>query len=531
MSNFDLPGIRPDAAPEFTDAAGCAKWLQSLPLINVAPSHVRLLGQLDELNACQIAPAERLKILELLRDPVSFVQREQSKKFSNRPAPLARAEREVFHNVNSLWNALSLGYQHCLQALVDGAAGLSGQVALICQRALWCTGQKMVDHYQAYQSVAENDWKLLHHLYAFAEERDANEGAVAHPLHEGKTKTTCTETYAQVLLLHLANPGKLTPRQIELISLWLERWTPKVSIGHAAPATGDSVAPLVVDLSHAAGATHRPAQGEDVRHIEIGEVGKSVRKRVGLLRKGETPAALGLGEDVTASLAESLLVMLYRRWCEDRESRAHPRRSTSGTAQVCSGMSAIHYFVTGQAFRGAPRELSKVQHEEIATFGRLATRHEENAATPTFPLETWQIKDESAPGLRLERIDPAANSRLVLDQLLGIRPADAKSFLLCTVRWISVSVDFDLRIGVQILPGVPLGVAIRADSTAGEQYTPALMLPSVAALQTPETMIVPAGWFKPDREIEVQRESALRVQLVSVVNRGADFERVTFKTP
>jgi len=529
VSSFELPAIRSDAAPEFTDSAGCAKWLQSLPLINVAPSHVRLLGQLDELNACKLAPAERLKILELLREPISFVQREQSKKFSNRPAPLAKAEREVFHNVNLLWNALSLGYQHCLQTLADGA---SGQVALICQRALWCTGQKMVDHYQAYQSVAENDWKMLHHVYAFAEERDANENPVAHPLHKDKTKTTCTETYAQVLLLHLANPGKLTPRQIDLILQWLESWTPKVSIGQEPPPAAEGVAPLVVDLSHAAGATHRPAEGEDVRHIEIREVGRSVRKRVGLLRKGETPAALGLGEDVTASLAESLLVMLYRRWCEDRESRAHPRRSTSGTAQVCSGMAAIHYFATGQAFRGAPRELSKVQHEEIATFGRVATRHDDNAvAAPTFPLETWQIKDESAPGLRLERIDPAANSRLVLDQLLGIRPADAKSFLLCTIRWISVSVEFDLRIGVQILPGIPLGVAVRPDSAAGEQYTPALMLPSVAALQTPETLVLPVGWFKPDRVIEVQRESALRVQLVSVVNRGADFERVSFKTP
>jgi len=531
VSSFDLPGIRPDAAPEFTDSAGCAKWLQALPLINVAPSHVRLLGQLDDLNACKLAPAERLKILELLREPVSFVQREQSKKFANRPAPLARTEREAFHNVNSLWSALSVGYQHGLQALIDGASGMSGQVALMCQRALWCTGQKMVDHYQAYQSIAENDWKLLHHLYAFAEERDAAEVAVAHPLHKDKTRTTCTETYAQVLLLHLANPGKLTPRQIELILQWLESWTPKVSIGHAPLPAGEGVAPLVVDLSHAAGATHRPAQGEDIRHIEIGEVGKSVRKRVGLLRKGETPAALGLGEDVTASLAESLLVMLYRRWCEDRESRAHSRRSTSGTAQICSGMAAIHYFVTGQAFRGSPPELSKVQHEEIATFGRVATRREESAgAAPTFPLETWQIKDESAPGLRLERIDPAANSRLVLDQLLGIRPADAKSFLLCMIRWISVSVAFDLRIGVQILPGIPLGVAIRPDSAAGEQYTPAVMLPSVAALQTPETLVLPTGWFKPDRVIEVQRESALRIQLVSVVNRGSDFERVTFKT-
>jgi hypothetical protein len=531
VSGFELPVIRPDAAPEFTDSAGCAKWVKALPLINIAPSHVRLFDQLDQLNACKLAPPERLKILEILREPVSFVQKEQSKKFSNRPAPLAKTEREVFRSVNALWSALSLGYQHCLQAIIEGANSLNGQTALICQRVLWCTGQKMVDHYQAYQNVAEDDWRVLHHVYALAEERGAVDDPVGHPLHKDKTKTTCTETYAQVLLLHLANPGKLTPRQIELIMQWLESWTPKVSIGPEPPPSAEGVAPLVVDLSHAAGATHRPAEGEDVRHIEIREVGRSVRKRVGLLRKGQTPAALGLGEDVTASLAESLLVMLYRRWCEDKESRAHPRRSTSGTAQVCSGMAAIHYFVTGQAFRGAPRELTKTQHEEIATFGRVATRHEELAAAPpTFPLETWQIKDESAPGLRLQRIDPAANSRLILDQLLGVRPADAKGFLLCTVRWISVSEDFDLRVGVQILPGVPLGIAIRPDMAASEQYTPAFMLPSVAALQAPESLVLPLGWFKPDRVIEVQREGALRVQLVSVLNRGADFERVSFKT-
>jgi len=46
---------------------------------------VRLLGQLEELNAYKLAPAERLKILELLREPVTFVQKEQAKKISSRP--------------------------------------------------------------------------------------------------------------------------------------------------------------------------------------------------------------------------------------------------------------------------------------------------------------------------------------------------------------------------------------------------------------------------------------------------------------
>jgi hypothetical protein len=237
---------------------------------------------------------------------------------------------------------------------------------------------------------------------------------------------------------------------------------------------------------------------------------------------------------VTAPLAESLLTMLYRRWCEDKQSRAHPRRSASGTAQTCSGMAAVHYFVTGRAFavRGGPPKISQVQHEQIATLGRVATRHEdEPGPPPDFAVETWQIRDESASGLRLARVDPAASSRLTLGQLLGIRLADAKAFLLCAVKWLSVSVEFELRIGVQILPGIPQGAAIRAvgANAAAEQYTPAFLLPAVAALQAPETLVVPAGWFKPNREIEVLAERSGKLRLASIIDRGADFERVTFE--
>ena len=527
MSSFDPPSIKPDAAPDFTDSSGCAKWLKSLPLINVGPSHVRLLGQLDELNAYTIAPAERLKILELLREPVSFVQKEHSKKFASRPAPLAKPEREILANVHALWDALSYGYQHCLKAVVGGASGLSA--ALIGERVLWCTGQKIVAYYHAYQDVRESEWKLLHGVYALVEGKGVAGDEVADPAHKGRS-TTCTGTYAQVLLIDLANPGKLTPRQVELISLWLERWIPKVSIGRAPAAAGEGVAPLVVDLSAAAGASRRTAEGDAIRVMDIHDLGSSVRKRIGLLRKGETPAALGLGEDVTTPLAESLLTMLHRRWCEDKQSRAHPRHSASGAAQTCSGIAAVHYFVTGRAFptSGSSRQISQVQHEQIATLGRVAMRHgDEPGPPPDFAVETWQIKDESASGLRLARVDPAASSRLMLGQLLGIRLGDAKA-LLCTVKWLSVSVEFELRIGVQILPGIPQGVAVKA-ADAAEQTAPAFLLPAVAALQAPETLVVPAGWFKPQRELEVLTDRPGKLRLTAVTDRGADFERVTFE--
>ncbi|HKW37398.1 MAG TPA: hypothetical protein VJO54_06285 [Burkholderiales bacterium] len=529
MTDLDLPAVSPDARPEFTDASGCAKWLQTVPLINVGPAHVRLLEQLDELNVYKLAPAERLKILELIREPVNFVQKELAKKFSSRPAPLAPPEREILKNVQALWDALSVGYQHCVQAIVDRAGNLS--VSLVCQRVLWCTGEKMVTCYQAYQDVGETEWKTLHRVYALVEERGKTKEEVAHPDRKGK-ETTCMETYAQVLLLDLANPGKLTPRQIELICQWLERWTRKVSIGRESADTGDA-APLMVDLSGTGGASHRPAEGESARILDLSDLRSDLRKRVALLRKGETPAELGLGEDVTATLADSMLVMIYRRWCEDQQSRAHPRHGATGTAQICVGVQAIHYFVTGRTFaaRASSRPMSTKEHMEFATLGRLATARQadEPATTPNYPLETWQIHDESASGLRLERVDPRAGSRLLLGQLLGIRLADAKAFLLCTIKWLSVSADFGLRIGVQILPGVPQGIAIKPAGANADPYVQGFLLPAFAPLQAPETLVIAVGSFKPKREMEIADHSG-RVRLIELVDRGADFERVSFET-
>ena len=43
MAELDLPTISRTPSPSSRDASGCAKWLQTVPLINVGPAHVRLL--------------------------------------------------------------------------------------------------------------------------------------------------------------------------------------------------------------------------------------------------------------------------------------------------------------------------------------------------------------------------------------------------------------------------------------------------------------------------------------------------------
>src|SRR4051812_28902831 len=179
--NFDLPIISPDANPDFIDANTCAEWLQGLPLINVGPSHGRLLGQLEELNCFDMLPSERLKILELLREPISFVQAEHAKKFSAKAVPLTTQERMIFTNVVALWDAYAHGWERLLQALASGSADAQrSSAALVCQRALWAVGQKMAEHFKVYQRFGEHPWRRLHGIYTLAEQRGVADQEVPH---------------------------------------------------------------------------------------------------------------------------------------------------------------------------------------------------------------------------------------------------------------------------------------------------------------------------------------------------------------
>ena len=535
MSNLDLPIISPDADPEFTDAASCAEWLRSVPLVNVAPSHDRILGQIEELNCFELEPTERLRIMELLVEPSVFLQSELARKFTGKPVPLAKQERDVFHNVVALWDALSHGYRHCLHSISEGNPALSGLRALVCQRALWCSGQRIAEHTKPFQELSGEDWKLLHRVFAIAEGLGVLDAQVSDPVLNTR-KTTCLQTYVQTLLLQLAsNPSERSPKQMVMVVRWLGDLAQKVRIGRdRAPASG-GLAPLAVDLASGRGAVHEALSGECVRFVQIDELAGSIRSRVALLRKGDTPAALGLGEDASASVAEQLLLVVHRQWCEEPKARSSSRRAVDAPVQVCFGLAAIHYYISGKPFRQpvAATELTKAQRDEIATFGRIATRQDDtHSEQQGFALENWILREESPGGMRIERSLDGGRARLVQQQLIAVRPADAKSFMLGVVRWLSVSGEADLRAGVRIFPGLAKCVAVRATglNAASEPCVQALLLPPLAALSSPAALILPAGWYRPKRMVEVFSDAAKEILLEGVIDRGIGFERVSFGT-
>jgi hypothetical protein len=535
MSAFTLPKLKPEAAPDFVDAEGCKAWLENVPLANVATAQQHLLSQVEELNQFPTSAGNRLAVMEALREAVNFVQIEQAKRFTNRALPMAESESAVFEQTTELWEQMRLGYLRCLDAAMNGDAAMQAQAATIAQRALAYTGLKMFHHYRAYRQVPPRDWHALHATFAAAEELGVPEEAVKDFLNRDVHDTSPRIAYARALLMGMCNPNELGQRQLTFVAFLLERWASKLELSREPVDEGEDAPPLVVDLAGECAAQRADdVQAAEPRYLDTRKLAKSLRNRVGLLRKGESPAKLALGEDCVQPSCEQMLVFLFRQWCQPKSLRASERRAAGKPAQACNELRAIHYHTSGRLFRqpGQQKELTKQQREQIATFGRISTRDEdEPAERHGFPLETWRVEDESAQGMRIVRKAGEQGKRYAHGQLVCVKPADAKDFFLGQVRWLMTADDGDLHAGIKLLPGLPGASAVRPTglNVQQEEFTPALTLSAVAALNAPATLVLQSGWFKPKRVIEVFGETPVRVRLAELIERGVDFERVAYE--
>jgi hypothetical protein len=531
MHDFELPEISADASPDIADEASCAAWLAELPLVNVAPSQIRLLDQLRQLNRFDMAPAERLKVLEALREAVYFVQVEQVKKLASKPLPLTQVERGIFGLVVQSWQELLTGYQHCLKSVLDGKLG--GQNALVCQRALDCVTAAMFDHCRVYHSFPQAYWLTLHRLYRHAEEAGAVASSVADSVK--KRDVCCAEVYVRALLLMQANPNEQPQKQLIQIQSWLEHWAQHVPV-RSSPPEDKSLPQLMLDASAAAGAYREfDANGRNASHwLDVGELARALKILVVRLRKGEAPASLGLGKDCAMPGVEQALVLLFRLWCEGKNGRLQMRRSASAKAQVCSTFASMHFHISGKTFRqpGPTITMTRREREEIATFGHASTRHEEaHVESGGYAIEDWLLHEESLSGLRLFRPAAANGGRYFPTQLLAMRPADARNFFIGVVCWLRTEQDEGLHLGARVIPGVPRAVAVRPTgiNAQSEKFVPAFYCPPLAALGAPASLILPPGWYRPKRVLEVYSDTSEAFLLSGMIERGVDFERVAIE--
>lgn len=536
-AELTLPPLDMASTLEFNDARGFKDWLKLVPLINIRVAHADVLGMLERLNRAFVPPLERLKMLELLRDPLALLQEESAKRYVLKAFPLLPQEAVIWEANVQLWEEMSLGYQRCLDVVLKGEATVADYAALIAQRALRYQALAQREYHLCYQEVTRASWEKLYELYQIAEAAGLQSKTIKDSLNTQTELSSCNAVFVQALLMGLAGPQAMPFKQILWLDRLLDRWANQVPVrrDRGDPEQDKSVLICHLDIPDGSARGDDDWVGEQTRYFMMDAVAKSLKKRIKYLRAGESPQALGLGEEYSAQAVEHLLVYFYQQWCEGGKERGFTRRPVEGRAELGFGLSTMYALVRGEPFQ-SPEEQHEIGSrlaQDFQLFGSQATHLAAAAPKPEgmeMPTaEPWVVLDESAMGFRLQR--ERHGNRLMHNQLLLIRAEPAETHFLGTLRWLNQGAD-GLVIGVRILPGVPSAVMVRATglSPSGtNKYIPVLALPAVAALKAEASLVLPPTWFKPGRILEIRHgEQNRRLKLLELLERGPDFERVSY---
>lgn len=497
-------------------------------------------GELDAfLDSLLAAPPDGeiyFRLLEHARVPICFVQEELAKRYLNKTLPLAELEEKTFQRVIALWLKTARAYAHCLdhERVDEDDPARPARLAVVLHRCIYHVGMAILEHQQARRELPWGLWLDLHGYFGSAEDWDIATLAVADPLDPLGRAVHCTAAYVSFILVEMAGGYGLPVREQRLVRRWATYWAPLVGIHRARP--GDTLPPFVIDLMQ--DVALRPVamclQTENVRRLDTSRLAMHMVHIRQQLHERIPPAQLALGEDCTAGQCNRLLHRLSRPWSQVQAPRRFKRHATSGTARLCTGFDEIHYFVSGKEFEQPENARVYSRHEFESLF---AFRYQENPQEAlkyreerlAYRVDTWEIVNQSANGFRLVR--SAVGKSMAHDQLVALCPHDGGRFLLARNVWLMQEKGGGLIAGLMALPGLPSAIAARPVEPAAVQdgrYHRAFLLPAVPAVSADASLVLPRGWYRRERLLDLFIDTPKRVQLVHMLEDGVDFERVSF---
>jgi hypothetical protein len=253
-----------------------------------------------------------------------------------------------------------------------------------------------------------------------------------------------------------------------------------------------------------------------------------LREVADCLRNDRPAAELQAATDTPRVVLERLLTHLYVQWCSAGSAAADERQGNTLRAQAALGMHAVHFQVSGRAFRQPGLRYTREEEHDLATFGHITERTEHRLLTGrSAALEPWEVLSQNASGISLRRKGDLP-SRLAYGQLVALRTTSIDPPSLGVIQRLKIDASGEAHIGVRPVRGEMRGVALRPAGDATQKYERALLIEADATRATPATLLVEAGRFAPGARIEMHTARAESITLGAYVERGFDFDRLAF---
>ncbi len=517
------------------------EYISRVPLADPRQAHLELKHFLDSLLKTPPQVDVYLELLEQLRPSLCFVEEELARNYVNKPLPLGSIEDGFFRQVTIVWIKMARSYARCAK-LVTSANGLqnTSQVALILHRCIYYTGMALVEHHRARRELPPGLWLDLHGYFASAERRGVATLAVSDTLDPLERSTHCASAYICLLLSELASPYSLSVRDQNLVRHWANHWSPLVSLHPVSP--GEPLPSSAIDLTQNVGlcSTANCQQRELLRCLDTSRLAMHLKQVRQQLNQKISPAKIGLGEGCTARQCRRLLAELSHPWSQARAPRKFQRRCISGNARLAVGFDATYYYISGKEFAqpendhpDAPLKFESAsdaaEKARQAATGRGLVGLESLESLESLEFDQWEIVNQSANGFRLSC--RSVRKPIAYGQSLAVCPQDGKRFMLAQAVWLMQMRAGGVTAGVAVLPGMPQSAAVRSVARGEEHekaYSPAFILQPAALSGAEPSLVIPQGWYRTDRVIEINANTVWRVKLKRMICEGQDFDQVSF---
>ncbi len=448
-----------------TNAKAVRLWADALPLANSGATAKQLYNGLKELNTLEFDAIARLETLEILREKIQFTLSAMDKHIIGQPLPLPQQKRQIGQVMKDFHRELAIGYK---LAIVDMCAP-RGSVPFLRGKYAVLGVVRCIEHwalllskcYTTYSEVPDGCWKELHDMLAYAVSQNLHEKNEKDPQLQGYTMNAMS-CYLQAMLMFVANPYRLTQREIVDVEAACRVWASYVLLRMDNTGTGV----FLVDASKDAPPGVRVADGaERVWRIDFSGLVQHLRGQIDVADKSLPlipKSRLGQSVGLSVDLVERLLLA----WGFGGE-RLHQRLPAGHMLEVVIGLQAAHYLVANNADFNA--FVTNLSHHgvNLSDRERSAAWAQASSESAKPVLSRVEVQDQSVGGYRIYWPN-AANLRAKVGELVAMATQveegddDPRDWMIGVLRWLRGGDNDSLEAGVQLLTRQAEPIAVRA---------------------------------------------------------------------
>lgn len=424
-------------------------------------------------------------------------------RFTRKPLPLADNELQLFRLNRRLWLGLAL--------LCRKQAALQPATAMLAlQRAANALRQAVFSHALAGHAVPE---ALDAQLFALLGESHAHgllATAMIDPLQPELGAASVGGYLAWAFLWRLVEPQRFSGLQLTVLERLFGRWR---ELAKWQESRSDDPKARSVDLGRYAGGLSLPPGLP--RWLEIRSIARKLRQRSDGLRNGESPEALKLGRELSATACLRLLREVELAFAGIRPGSS----GCEGETALVFGAENIYALITDTYLnpQKVSIEASRLAHQRLGVFGFDRVSQLSHAVTRIeVPGEAWQACDPYL--LRPAAQTPVRHSSgsLVASRVQG-------QLRLGSLSGLEMLDDGSLRAGIQWFAGAISALPLQpAPQEARNARQAAFLLEQAESRQLilPHTQAVRLG-----QPIELAGPPPRQVVACEIIERGTDFVR------